>query len=257
MDGQKISVLLLEGDPGCSAEWDRILADVKDANIQFTRLSQTSDASSQVGNPLPDVIVFEVLSGGDTGLKKFLSVQKLAPNVPVIVVTGADNQRFSIEALQEGARDCLVKGRGPSWNRSFCNAIWHQIYSRQLRSTDLMEDLIETGHDKVLPADIQQRLKLQGLARQSILLKFKMSALEEAAARLGENPYDAEAHFYRARLTEDLGRVGEARLAYLEMLDLEPTRFGALNAPGAAFIEAYSDAVSRHPDHPIGTRETR
>jgi len=46
-----------------------------------------------------------------TGLDTLASVRGLVPGVPVLVVTGRDDEQLAIEAMRRGADDFLVKGR--------------------------------------------------------------------------------------------------------------------------------------------------
>ena len=67
--------------------------------------------------------------------------------------------------------------------------------------------------------------------------------------------------FERACLLTEVGRVADARAAYLELLAHEPAHAGALNNLGTLLHEtgyrtaartAYTEAVARHPDDPMG-----
>ncbi len=85
--------------------------------------------------------------------------------------------------------------------------------------------------------------------------------LAEIEARLTGEPDDVDLRYLRAGLLARLGRGEAARDAYLAVLALAPTHFGALNDLGtllhnsdfrAAARLAYAEAVKHHPDNPIG-----
>jgi hypothetical protein len=90
---------------------------------------------------------------------------------------------------------------------------------------------------------------------------LREAALEMAQARLSREPRAIEPRFERARLLGELGRTEEAKQAYLEVLVLSPSHFGALNNLGAilhasgfrtAARTCYAEAAARHPENPIG-----
>jgi diguanylate cyclase (GGDEF)-like protein len=45
------------------------------------------------------------------GLEAVTRVQAAAPDVPIVVLTGLDDERLALNAVQEGAQDYLIKGR--------------------------------------------------------------------------------------------------------------------------------------------------
>ena len=50
--------------------------------------------------PLPD----------SRGLATFEQLRKCAPRIPVVVLTGLDDEGLALRAVREGAQDYLVKG---------------------------------------------------------------------------------------------------------------------------------------------------
>ena len=90
---------------------------------------------------------------------------------------------------------------------------------------------------------------------------LRVRALEKADAKLSANPDDVDTLFERARLLTDLGRLEEARNAYMAVIQRAPAHFGALNNLGgnlhatgfrSAARTAYAEAVARHPLNPLG-----
>ena len=90
---------------------------------------------------------------------------------------------------------------------------------------------------------------------------LRIQALEKVDARLSTHPDDVDTLFERARLLTDLGRLEEARNAYMAVIQRAPDHFGALNNLGGnlhatgfrtAARTAYAEAVTRHPNNPLG-----
>lgn len=87
------------------------------------------------------------------------------------------------------------------------------------------------------------------------------AALGALDARLAAEPDAVEPRFERAGLLAALGRDGEARAEYIEILRRDGAHFGALNDLGnllyrtgfrRAARTAYEEAVARHPANPMG-----
>jgi len=86
------------------------------------------------------------------------------------------------------------------------------------------------------------------------LWKSQLQAVEKL---LVAQPGSVDLFFLRGRILERLGRILEARNAYVKLLNLEPSHVGALNSLGNLLFAAgknvaarrlYSAAVARHPD---------
>jgi diguanylate cyclase (GGDEF)-like protein len=56
-----------------------------------------------------DCILLDLSLPDATGLEALEVVQSLAPQVPVVVLTGADDRSLALEAVQQGAQDYLLK----------------------------------------------------------------------------------------------------------------------------------------------------
>jgi hypothetical protein len=87
-----------------------------------------------------------------------------------------------------------------------------------------------------------------------------MAQLAEIDALLARQPNHVELRYLRAGLLAHASRTDEAREAYLGVLALDPTHFGALNDLGtllyaagfrAAARIAYAEAIRHQPDNPI------
>lgn len=86
-------------------------------------------------------------------------------------------------------------------------------------------------------------------------------ALKDAESRLRNHPGSVAIAFERAQLLDRLGRTDDARLAYVEILQRDPSHFGALNDLGMLLFKAglrqeaftcFSAAVAKHPREAIG-----
>lgn len=58
-----------------------------------------------------DAILLDLGLPDSRGLETFYSLHAVSPNVPIIILTGLDDEETAIEAVRGGAQDYLIKGR--------------------------------------------------------------------------------------------------------------------------------------------------
>jgi two-component system, sensor histidine kinase and response regulator len=57
-----------------------------------------------------DVILLDLSLPDSSGLESFSKIKLFAKNIPVIILSGLDDQAIALKAVQQGAQDYLVKG---------------------------------------------------------------------------------------------------------------------------------------------------
>ncbi len=109
MTGQVINALLVEDSP---ADADAILERIdKDSGIIFTLVTTLHDAMEALNfEPVPDVIVLDLGLPDSQGIGGVEALVKKRENVPIVVLTGLDDEDIGEAALRSGADDYLVKG---------------------------------------------------------------------------------------------------------------------------------------------------
>jgi Flp pilus assembly CpaE family ATPase len=83
------------------------------------------DALDLLGNGKFDVILLDLSLPDSDGIGTLTTIRLHAPHVPVLVLTGSDNEVLANSALQHGAQDYIVKGQfdGPSLARALRYAV--------------------------------------------------------------------------------------------------------------------------------------
>ena len=103
-------VLLVEDNPG-DADLVRLsLEDSGAGAFELEAVARLSDALTRVhASPAPDVILLDLTLPDALGLEGLQKLGAAAPEVPVVVLTGAD-RALGAAAIQAGAQDYLLKG---------------------------------------------------------------------------------------------------------------------------------------------------
>jgi pilus assembly protein CpaE len=102
-------VLLVEDNLGDARSLQEMLADA-DANLFRV---QTADSLVAALNALAlrrfDVALVDLSLASSHGLETLLTVQRHAPGLPIVALTGLDCESMGLAAVERGAQDCLVK----------------------------------------------------------------------------------------------------------------------------------------------------
>jgi DNA-binding NtrC family response regulator len=104
------TVLLVEDDDSLRAAWVRALESYGQSVVAAARFEE---AKRYLAQNTPDAVITDVRLGAYNGLQLVLHVKATQPDVPVIVVSGFDDQVLRAEAERAGAV-FLVKPIQPS-----------------------------------------------------------------------------------------------------------------------------------------------
>jgi PAS domain S-box-containing protein len=170
-----LNILLIEDNPGDIRLLQEILREVTTARCQITPVMTLSEAISKLATSSIDghddrhfdVILLDLSLPDSQGLGSFLALRDRNPNLPIIVLTGLDDQNLAISAMQQGAQDYLVKGQVDSYVllRSIRYAIERERTETALRQAknELEQRVRERTQDL---QQINDRLQRELLERQ-------------------------------------------------------------------------------------------
>ena len=104
-------ILMIEDDELDAELLIEILADEKSINTQVDVASRLSDALRRLDESAYDVILSDLNLPDSRGLDTFNAVNNHAKDLPILVMSGLDDENTALEAVRAGAQDYLVKGR--------------------------------------------------------------------------------------------------------------------------------------------------
>jgi len=103
-------VLLVEDNPGDARLVEIALSEPGPVHFRLERVGLLSAALRRLEKEEFDVVLLDLSLPDSQGLDTVVAVRKQSPQVPVVVLTGLDDEHSSVEALRMGAQDYLVKG---------------------------------------------------------------------------------------------------------------------------------------------------
>ena len=110
---EAVSVLLVEDDPGDARLVEIMLSEPGLMwDFEITHAPRLEDALVELeGSPF-DVVLLDLSLPDSTGMETVERVRAAASRIPVVVLSGQDDEQTALQAFQGGAEDYLVKGRG-------------------------------------------------------------------------------------------------------------------------------------------------
>ncbi len=112
MSEKPIKILLLvEDNPGDARLLREMLNDQDSLYAELTHVGRMSDAEKHLAKHEFDIILIDLGLPDANGLEAVRRAHAAAPRVPLVVLTGLDDESLAAQALQEGAQDYLIKGQ--------------------------------------------------------------------------------------------------------------------------------------------------
>lgn len=141
-----INVALVEDDPEDAFLLERALRK-SGIDYQLTHLSRLSDALDYLENNLTDVVVLDLGLPDTEGLTSLERIQTSDPSVPIVILTGNDDQQNAKDAVEFGAQDYVSKNQldGRGMARALTYAIHRKRAENRLRiGVSELKHVIET-----------------------------------------------------------------------------------------------------------------
>ncbi|MGY4876835.1 diguanylate cyclase [Vreelandella aquamarina] len=147
---QSLTILLVEDEEG-DAGLIRYHLKRSGSEHQIHWVTRLGELEKQLKNALSpaNIILLDLNLPDSNGLETVSRCKAMAPNTPIVVLTGHDDMQFSLKALEAGAQDYLIKNqlKGDSLLRAIRYAIErHQLEYRLQKSEELMMTAIEGGN---------------------------------------------------------------------------------------------------------------
>jgi diguanylate cyclase (GGDEF)-like protein/PAS domain S-box-containing protein len=106
-----IQVLLIEDNPGDVRLVKEMLVDAGSSQFSLTHVGMIREGLALLKNGSYHVILLDLSLPDGHGLDTIRQVCAVTFGLPVVILTGLDDETIAIRAVQEGAEDYLVKGQ--------------------------------------------------------------------------------------------------------------------------------------------------
>ncbi len=216
-------VLLIEDNPGDARLLQEALRGAF-TDLELELSERLSKGLSRLSRSHFDVVLLDLALPDSRDIDTLNRVLEHAPWVPVVVVTGTDEEQLGVRSVQAGAQDFLVKGEIEPQHlaRAIGYAIERHRMLQLLRDLSLTDELTGLHNRRGFLALAGQHLKLANRMRQGCVLVFAdLDGLKQINDRFGHPEGDAAlrrlADALRATTRESsiVARVGGDEFAVL------------------------------------------
>jgi two-component system cell cycle sensor histidine kinase/response regulator CckA len=175
-ESNTIRILLFE-DNAADADLIAEYLDLSKLNFTITSAKRLADGVEHMSGHRFDVVLLDLSLPDSRGIDTLRSVMAIASDEVIIVLTGADDEQLSLEALQVGAQDYLFKDRlsGEVLRRSIRYAMERSNLLRSLEAHNAEIQYRETLLRRIFDANTDAMLIL---TRENEIKFFNPSAAE-------------------------------------------------------------------------------
>src|SRR5271170_6603105 len=108
-DHASANILLIEDNPG-DADLIRLRLVEGKSEVHVNCVPRLSDALACLEAETPSLVLLDLNLPDSHGAETFRRILQKAPNVPVVILSGQDDEALAIKAVHHGVQDYLVKG---------------------------------------------------------------------------------------------------------------------------------------------------
>jgi PAS domain S-box-containing protein len=236
MIDKPVRLLLIEDNPGDARLIREYLSEIRTSRYLLECADRLSEGLELLGVLDVDLVLLDLFLPDSEGLDTFAAAQAKAPELPIVVVTGFDDEMLAVQAVQAGAQDYLVKGEIDSGllSRAMRYAIERKKTEIALRKTrEELEVRVEKRTADLATANEELRSEIAERNRVERALRrehaFRSAIIERAAEglcvchKVVERPF-VKFTVWNERMTEITGYTMDDinRLGWYQSIHAEP-----------------------------------
>ena len=213
----KHNILLIEDNPGDARLLQEYLAEPSFVDFQLTHAASLKEGIERLAAGGIDLVLLDLTLPDCTGLETFKRAAAAAPQTPIIVLSGQDDESLAMNTVHEGAQDYLVKGQGVDARiiaRSMRYAIERKRAEEALaKERDLLHTLLNNLPDRIYFKDEQSRfIRIS----KAVAEQFKLKSFKEGIGKTDFDFFAPEHASVALKDEQEIMRTGHAILGKVE-----------------------------------------
>ena len=174
MSREATNILMIEDNPGDARLIRELLSEAGAAMFTLEWIDRLSTGLNRLFNGGIDVILLDLGLPDSQGFDTITRACDQASNVPIVVLTGHDDEMLAIKAMQEGAQDYLIKGEIDC--NSLIRAMRYAIERKRLeelvqKAYNELEHKVEERTAKLVEVNERLRREIEERKRTQEVLK--------------------------------------------------------------------------------------
>ena len=161
-----VRVLLVEDNPGDARLIEELLLEAA-ARFELQSAARLAEALEKIDTGGFDLVLLDLSLPDSHGIDTFHRMAARAPNLPLIVLSGLDDEQLALQTVQKGAQDYLVKGHVDRYNlvRAIRYALKRAEADRSLaEERNLLRNVVDNLLDSIYVKDAHGRYLLDNTA---------------------------------------------------------------------------------------------
>ncbi|MBF0318225.1 MAG: response regulator [Nitrospirae bacterium] len=156
-----LNLLIIEDDKGEVALIEEYLHKQPNVRFKIEQAYSLSEVSAKLAKGGTDIVILDLMLPDSKGLDTFTAVSTLIPDVPIVILSGMDDDTYAIQSVALGAQDYLVKG-------AFDGHLLLRFLLYAIERNKLQLELAKRRQEKNNTDEIQSLDRLSGAPRASI-----------------------------------------------------------------------------------------
>ena len=109
MFNKPIKILLFEDNLGDARLFTETLKDISSQRYEITHVGSLAEGLSILSDKTADIILLDLELPDSQRLDTLIKLKSQVLGIPIVVLTGIDDEEIALCAVQQGAQDYLVK----------------------------------------------------------------------------------------------------------------------------------------------------
>ena len=192
--GNNIKILLFEDNPGDAGLIEEMVNDSANYSYELKIAETMEEGMDLLKVDSYNLILLDLGLPDSDGINTFLNVQRENSAVPIIILTGLNNDNIGVEAVKMGAQDYLTKGSvDPDLlERSIKYSIERNKVQLELQKyRDNLEEKVEKRTEELDKANKRLKIEIEDHKKTEIKLEKYLAELKRSNKELQQFAYVA------------------------------------------------------------------
>ena len=174
MQEPSLRVLLIEDNPGDVRLIAEALKESRRGSFVLESVGTLAAGIERLATGDVDIVLLDLSLPDSHGLQTFRALKAQGPQVPVVVLSGDEDETVAMAAVNEGAQDFLVKQRvdGDAVGRAIRYALERHRMLEQVRQLAILDPLTNLSNRRGFTLLCQQPMELANRTKKPLTLLF-------------------------------------------------------------------------------------